>query len=240
MFCTAINVDALEYKSPANNKSGGKVVHVSTIPGSIEYKDRIRFQMSEDEHTNLQSSTWGLSTPMNGQDPNRRTLEVTIESPALLTFLQKLDARNMTVAHERCESWFKKQMDMDQIKNMYVPLVKPPQKEGMKPTVRVKVKCGGGRETNIFDVQRAEGNTFEYNKTSHQDLTKNTKCMVMVETVGLWFMSRQFGMSLNASDILVWPSKQTSGIKAFTFSSDNMDMKERASSHVPYEEMTID
>ena len=42
----------------------------------------------------------------------------------------------------------------------------------------------------------------------------------MCETVGLWFMSRQFGMSLTATEILVWPNRRSTGIDAFTLGSD--------------------
>lgn len=220
MFCTSINIEQLEYKAPTANKSGGKVVNVSTAPGSTDWADRIRFQMSENENTNLQRVVWGLSTPLPGQDSNRRTLEVTIESEDLLKFLQKLDEHNKTIAHKMSESWFKKQLDMDQIKNMYVPLVKEPTKEGEKHTVRVKVKCAE-YPTNIFAV-RSDKEVFEYEKSTHNDLTKNVKCMVMAETVGLWFMSRQFGMSLTATDIVVWPNKRTTGIQAFSFSNSTV------------------
>ena len=82
MFPTEINLNNLEYKEPQNNRNGGKVVHISTKPGSNDWKDRIRFQMSEDNKTNLQTAVWGLSTPLSG-DTSRRTLELTIESDTL-------------------------------------------------------------------------------------------------------------------------------------------------------------
>lgn len=216
MFCTSINIDNLDYRSPTNNKNGGKVVVVSTMQGSTDWKDRIRFQMSEDEQTNRQTAVWGLGSPLPGQDASRRTLELTIESPTLLDFLTRLDEHNVSVAHKMSENWFKKQLDMEQIRNMYVSLVKAPMKEGLKHTVRVKVKCGE-YPTNIYAASSSD-TVLTYNKTTHNDLSKNVKCMVIAETVGLWFMSRQFGMSLTATDIVVWPDKRASGIQAFSFS----------------------
>ena len=219
MFCTEIDVNALEYKPPTNNRSGGKVVHVSTVPGSSDYKHRIRFQMSESDKQNLQTAVWGLSTPLPGQDASRRTLELTIESPALLGFLEGLDTKNVDTAINSTQDWFRKTVDPDQIRNMYVKLVKEPQKVDNKPTVRVKVKCGE-YPTNIYLVQDsdADGN-LTYSKGTPDDLSRNVKCLVMVETVGLWFMSRQFGMSLTATEILVWPNRRNTGIDAFSLSS---------------------
>ena len=224
MFCTNINIDQLEYKAPTNNRSGGKVVHVSTVPGSLEWKDRLRFQMSENNTVNLQTAVWGLSTPLAGQDASRRTLELTIESPDLLQFLNKLDDNNLTTAKNSSPDWFKKDLKEDQIRNMYVHLVKPPQKEDTKATIRVKVKCND-YPTNIYTVKSEENGNLTYVKGSVDDLQKNVKCMVMVETVGLWFMSRQFGMSLTATEILVWPNKRATGISAFTFNDQTTLLK---------------
>ena len=216
-FCTSIDVDALEYKAPTSNRSGGKVVHVSTVPGSSDWKDRIRFQMSEDDKQNLQTAIWGLSTPLPGQDTARRTLELSIESPDLMAFLQKLDAKNLATAVSQSPEWFRKTLDADAIKQMYVHLIKEPSKADQKPTVRVKVKCGDTYPTNIYVVTDtdAEGN-LTYVKGTPDDLARNVKCLVMVESVGLWFMSRQFGMSLTATEILVWPNRRSTGIDAFT------------------------
>lgn len=219
MFCTNINVSDLEYKEPQSNRSGGKVVHVSTVPGSLEWKDRIRFQMSEDETKNLQTAVWGLSTPLQGQDASRRTLELTIESPDLLKFLEQLDEQNIQTAVKQSPIWFKKSVDENAVRQMYVPLVKPAAKPDAKPTVRVKVKCGD-YPTNIYTIQDKTGSKLDYIKGTPEDLTRNSKCMVMCETVGLWFMSRQFGMSLTANEIMVWPTRRNTGINAFTLTKD--------------------
>lgn len=215
-----IELSSLEYKVPTANRSGGKVVNVSTRPGSTDFKDRIRFQLSETEKDDLPTAVWGLSTPLSGQDATRRTLELTIESSALLKFLEDIDAKNIDTAITSTQDWFKKSLDPHQINNMYVKLVKEPAKVGAKPTVRVKVKCGD-YPTNIFVVEgEGKDDNLNYRKGSPEDLTRDVRCLVRVETVGLWFMSRQFGMSLTATDILVWPTRRTTGIGAFCLASN--------------------
>ena len=218
MFCDNIDIERLEYKPPTSNRNGGKVVHVSTIPGSTDWRDRIRFQMSENENTNLQNAVWGLSTPLPGQDASRRTLELSIESPELQKFLERMDEHNLRTASANAQDWFKKPLGEEAIKGMYARLVREPQKADQKPSVRVKVKCAE-YPTNIYVVDGTDldGN-LTYSKGTPEDLTRNAKCLCMVETMGLWFMSRQFGMSLTASEILVWPNRRPSGIAAFTMS----------------------
>lgn len=193
-------------------------MNVFTNPDSTEWKDRLRFQMSEDESTNLQYAVWNLNTPPQGQDASRRSLELTIESPKLQGFLSQLDEKNISVATNASQEWFKKEMDKESIQQMYVHLVKPPQKDGLKHSVKIKVKCGD-YPTNIFLVAEDSGGEVVYSKGTHEDLLKGAKCLVIVETSGLWFMSRQFGMSLIATDILVWPSKRKTGIDAFSMSA---------------------
>jgi hypothetical protein len=232
MFCDHINIDNLEYKPPASNRSGGKVVNVSTVPGSKEWDHRIRFQMSESQSENIQNAVWGLSTPLPGQDSARRTLELSIESDKLLDFLQKLDERNVNVAVQNSTEWFKKELTEDAIKNMYVYLVKQPMKDGQKPSVRVKVKTGD-YPTNIFVVQEQTPDNIQYTRGGPEDLTKNCKCLVVVESVGLWFMSRQYGMSLTATEILVWPNKRQTGIDAFTLDKGVKTRKIEESPEMP-------
>lgn len=224
MFCTQIDIASLDYKSVSTNRNGGKQVHISTVPGSSDYAHRMRFQMSEGIDQNLQTAIWGLSTPMAGQDASRRTLELSIDSPALMDWLKRLDEHNIATATARCQDWFKKSLDQTTIASMYVPLVRPSNKPDGSPTVRVKVKCAE-RPTNIFVVDSVENGELNYHRGTPDDLTRNVKVMVMVESAGLWFMSRQFGLSLTAADIMVWPQRRATGIESFTFGTE-LKMKE--------------
>ena len=116
--------------------------------------------------------------------------------------------------------WFKKSLDAEQIKNMYVRLAKEQAKPDLKPTVRVKVKCGD-YPTNIYVVHETDGDgNLSWTRGGPDDLARNVKCLVMCESVGLWFMSRQFGMSLTATEIIVWPNRRSTGIDAFTLTQD--------------------
>jgi hypothetical protein len=221
MFCSHFDCSNFDYKSPVKNKSGGQVVYVSTMPGSTDIKDRLRFQMSENENENRQSMVWGLSTPLAGQDVNRRTLELTIESPALLKFLQDLDTKNKKTAMQKSQEWWRKTLTAEDIDHRYIALVKPPYKEGAKHTVRVKVKMGEQTPTKIFvavDEKNPDG-SLAYSVGGTGDLEKNSQCLVVAESSGLWFMSHTFGMSLNATELLVWPNRRQEGMGAFSFSS---------------------
>ena len=220
VFPTAINLELLEYKPPQNNKSGQKNVYISTVPGSTNPQNRLRFQMSETAETDevhLQTAVWGLSTPLPNQDASRRTLVLTIESPALLDFLNRLDAQNLQKAYDNAQKWFgmKKPPSRDEIKQYYHPIVMQPARDGDKPTVRVKVKVAAAHPTQIFKVSGHK----TYVPGTPADLVRNSKCCVVADTVGLWFMPCQFGMCLVATEILVWSNQPNVGMSAFTFAS---------------------
>lgn len=221
MFCNSIDINNLEYRQLIQNKNGGRMVQVSTVPGSGDWNNKIRFQMSEDDKTNLQTTVWPLSSPMQNQDANRRTLELTIESPDLMTFLTSLDEKNIEMATSKSEEWFKKPLSKSDVERNYNYIVKPPNTPGDRATVKVKVTLGDTRPTNIYVVNSADkdGN-ITYEPGSAKDLTRGIKVLVIVETTGMWFMRSQFGMSLNATEILVWPQQRNKGgIGAFTLST---------------------
>ena len=204
----AIDLTVLEYKEPrANPQTGGKSVFVSTVAGSNDPQHKLRFQMSEDQNTNLQTAVFGLSSPLPGQvEDRRRSLELSIESADLADFLTRLDNKNIDIATANSEAWFKKPMDRATVENMYISLVRQPTSAEYRPMVRTKVKINERTNTNVWVVSKSQGAALEYTRGTYHDITKGGKVMAMVETNGLWFASRQFGMSLAVSDIMVWPN----------------------------------
>ena len=214
-----IDLNKLEYKELHKNKQGGTIMHISQVPGSIDPKDRLRFQMSEDHRTNLHFAPWGLTSPMLGMDTTNRTLDVTIESDALLNFLREFDKKNLMAA----TYWFRDSINRTQLAKMHIPIVRPPYKNGLKSTVRVDVSVNERCPTEIYvvtddstlDIKFGKG----YREGSHYDLTKGSKMLIVVESTGLWFVPTQFGCSLHAVIILVWPKKRSSGINSLALAT---------------------
>ena len=224
MACVFNNVklEELEYQTHKQNQTGGKSVFVSTVADSNEFKHRLRFQMSEDHHTNQQCAVYGVSTPMPGQEDKRRSLELSIESPQLLAFLQQLDAHNIDVATKNSTEWFKRPLDRTQVEAMYVSMVKePPPDKGYKHTVRTKIKMNERFDSNVWVMTR-DGDDDQYRKGDYLDITKSSKAVAIVETTGLWFASRTFGMSLVINDIMVWQSGKTGGFGSFVLAPNTV------------------
>lgn len=215
MFPSVEALDTMTYKDPMAQKSAAnaKVSYVH-VPKLEQTNDKLMFQMSEDEKTNTQKIIFGLSTPLPGQDSSKRSLDLTIESPELLLFLKELDRKNVEATKKNKESWFKKPPSDAEIDHMYIPLVK--ENGEYKESVKIKIRCEYNA-TNIYIVDEQKNNSVYYSNGNLNHLEKNAKVMVIVETPGLWFINKQFGMSLNASQILVWPAKHKTGLASFTF-----------------------
>lgn len=220
MSCDRFNVDSLFYMPPSSNKAGGKQVMISTVEGSTSYKDRIRFQMCEDDHTNLQTIQWGLQSQQDAQNSVRRNLEVTVESESVKNFLSMLDQKNLQTATQNMSTWFKSVRDEGALKDMYTPLLRATN-DG-KVAVRVKVNCGEEYPTDIYVATSPIGSPLVYKKGNSDHLVRGSKCMVMVDATCLYFINnRAFGMTLNAKKMVVWPSLlyQQTGINAFNLAS---------------------
>lgn len=230
-----INVKNLWYGDPQPNKTGGKNVNVSTVSGSTDYKHRIRFQMSKDQNTGLQTAIYGVSNPLPGVEADkRRSLDLSVEDEDLCKFLKDLDAKNIDIACSKSQEWFKKDFDRNMIENMYVPLFKPSNNpEKYSPTVRTKLKIAEQYNTDIWIVTSNAGEEpLQYKRGSMNDISKGSKVMAIVETGGLWFAARQFGMSLTLTHILVWPSIRPQGVNAFCFAPGTTAVGEESTMEV--------
>ena len=204
------NVDQLVF-NPVN-KGGKRFVNI-IAPGT----ERIRFQMSENQNTNLQRITWGLSTPQNAQlnqqnECEKFNLDLTVESNELKKLLGELDAKCEKEALENSLDWFGKRMEERDINMKFNRLLK--QKDDGTCLVRVKVNADTAKNpTNVWVVKDSSGEQIEYFKGTVEHLTKDALCLVMVEASSIWF-SKLFGISLNVLDIMVWPVEKKKGMNA--------------------------
>lgn len=232
MFPEASWINDIVYREPQLNKNGSRTVSVS-LEGS-----RLCFQTAPNQEQDLQVATWGLSPPMPGAAPEaKRNLQLTIESEELESFLRGLDEKNQQVAADNSAEWFKKSLDRDAIAQMYVPLVKPG-KDGGKPMVTMKVKVSDPA-TKVYVVHSGGGDSnLKYSEGVPDDITRGSKILAMVDTTGLWFMPRQFGMAFTVKEMFVWKHQSSKrGPEAFSLSANTKVMRVEAQpSHVEDEE----
>jgi len=208
--------------------TGAKSVYASTVKGG-GLNDKLRFMMvphaidpcSDADVATLPTSPFGLSEPMQGASGSKLSLEVVVDAESE-AFVKGLDAQNIEAAGAYSEEWFKKKIESSIVEDMYSPIVKKATDPAKyKDTVRVKVVTEGERATKIYFAKKSSEGELDYSEGSYKDILgtsgRDCKFLINVETNGLWFMQRQFGMTLNATEIIVWTSGRKRGIEAFCF-----------------------
>jgi hypothetical protein len=202
-------VSKLEYGGVMTNKNnGGKSVPV-TLEG-----EWITIQIGSDKTP--QTINWPLSQPMQGQDPDKRTMEVVIRDPSLVSLLESLDEKNKEMASLHSESWFRKKRSPGEVENMYMPILKTKEEDGTK-SIKVKVKIGENYKTEILRVNSEN----EYSPGTKEDIARGAKCAAIIDTQGIWINQMNCGMSFACSTLLVWTDqrKKARGVAAFKLSN---------------------
>lgn len=195
------------YREPVLNKYKSRT---SYVVKSASDPSRPRYQMANKDDLRLKAP-YGISKPFDEkqQDSDRKSLDMTIESDALLGVLLAVDEHNVKVAFENCEKWFGKKLPIEHIKFMYRPLVTYDKNKKYKPTFRTKINVNANADnaTRFFLVEEKEGKV-EYLEKDSSIVGKGSRMVPIVEPASLWFSSTQFGMTLECTDVIVFPGAQ--------------------------------
>jgi hypothetical protein len=98
--------------------------------------------------------------------------------------IEDTDTRNLSAAHENCETWFGKQLSEGVIKGAYTSSLK----DGQMNSDRLDI-------TKVFNAQQ-EVIDFE-------DVQPGKTCDVILEFAGLWFAKKAFGPTWNVVQVRV-------------------------------------
>lgn len=219
---TQAEIDAFVYKEPFKNKYGGRTGYVNCDSGV----GRIRFQTTSDESLELMCrAPFGISTPLeDSKNTMRRNLELSIRDPGLRRFLDSLDERTLAEAlcHADDKNWFTKSPSPDVIRAKYRKIVadearpkdektgkEDPNADPYDRTFRTKVNLEGQNVTNFFVMQpNGTMEPLEPATLALERLGKFSHVLVICEVGGLWFTSAEFGLTINATDVLIYPVQE--------------------------------
>jgi len=162
----------------------------------------IMFQMSPTWDTRVRIP-FGVNTPVEGTpDTGRYNMSVSVDNVQLSDFISRIENHIKDAAVKNSTEWFKKPLTMAEIEMMFSPLMKPSPKDGHSPLLKVKVSKTGNRTTDVKlatfgddGLQQAEGTL--------DDITPQSQAMLAITVGKIWFMNRQFGVTLNVNQALV-------------------------------------
>jgi hypothetical protein len=219
------------YKEPVVNKYKSRTAYINK---SLDDQTKPRYQLASKDDPRLRAP-YGISEPFDEKqkDSERKSLDLSIEFEGLLTGLKALDEHNVNVAFANCEKWFGKKLPIEHLRFMYKPLVTLDKTgKGYKPTFRTKVNLTRGTDnmTKFFVIEEANGKVKYVPKDSNV-VTKGCRVVPVVEMASLWFSSTQFGMTLECTELIVFPGVQR---EEFPFQwGDDVPVPMEAETEVP-------
>jgi hypothetical protein len=204
------NIDAWHFQDPRKTQSGGLSVYVDA---STTNNSNPRIHLPPMVAPFGISSTDHLGNPL---PPNRRrNMELDVHDSAISDLFTRVDDRVIAVAASKSMQWFSKDLHENELRRMmYRSCVQPSRNEQYNPKLRVKITPGTDkRATKIYVVQK--DNTYRDDGTM-DDVTRGSKVQAIIEVGSVWFAANQFGISLVAKHILVWPKDGAENAFPFT------------------------
>jgi hypothetical protein len=137
-----------------------------------------------------------LTTPFGlcsfGEEPTqRKSIELRL-NPQWLEYFQNFDSWAVTYLSVNSERLFKKQLTVDQLKEMYKPCVS--QRGSYPATLRCKATLGGSAAVRCWDA-------LDQRMAVPEDW-RNYELLPRVHISHLWQMSRECGFVMNIQDCM--------------------------------------
>lgn len=155
---------------------------------------------------------FGVQDNLEDTSSSRKNLELSISNTGFQSWASALDAQNIKWVTENSQAVFKKDMKHATVEALYRSMLTP-QKGDYAPLLRVKVNASGRQATQVFVVEdEGDGNMpLKYRPGTVDDVSPHSEVLPIVEVVGLWFIAKGFGMTLLATDLLVFPAPKRGG-----------------------------
>ena len=191
----------ITYRPQINNAKGGVVVYMRP---NANTNTNMRFQLQHEDGIKCRAP-FGVSSFDGNESSARKSLELRIDDEKLASFFNSFDEHNINAAIAN-RHWFKKSnLTDEQIRSMYYPMITDESEKGYAPRLHAKVNTMGPNTLNVLVYTETNG-VPQYEVGTMDSITRNIECMVILEATGLWFQNKQFGMTLLATDLLLFPA----------------------------------
>ena len=190
---SSIAPSSWQYREPRKNKSNGLNVFLSGAT---------RFQLER------MRAPFGIQDGM--EETSNKNLELDVATQTLRDWCHTIDQQNIEWIVANCPALFKKDMKREMVETLYRAMLTPPSKPDYNPLLRVKVKPSGDDATNVWIVvaEATATTPLRYRRGALEDVERHADVITIVEAKGLWIVSKACGMTFQATDILVFPTKK--------------------------------
>lgn len=198
---TQLDVTKWQYTEPKRNPKNGWNVFLHD-----QNKRNPRMQLDKCR------VPFGVQDNLEDTSSTRKNLELSITNAGFQAWASTLDAQNIKWVTDNSMAVFKKEMKQATVEALYRSMLTP-HKGDYPPLLRVKVNASGRQATQVFVVEdEGNGSTpLKYRPGTVDDVSPHSEVLPIVEVVGLWFIAKGFGMTLLATDLLVFPAPKRGG-----------------------------
>ena len=187
------------YQQPRKTKNGGVSINLQQ---SASHLSAPRVQLER------------LRCPFGVQDgmeaSSRQNLEVAVSLETLRNWTTALDDQNLQWIVNNSVLLFKKEMKRATVEALYRPLLTTPANAAYDPLLRLKINKDGPQATNVMIVvnEGAANSPMKWRHGTLDEIERHAEVIPIVEVSGLWFVSKACGMTLVATDLLVFPRRR--------------------------------
>lgn len=201
-----IDLSNMKFSDPVKNARGGHTVYLS-------YNDnKIVTQIPQG------STPFGMSSQKFEDDdaPPKYTLNVSLQDTGNMGMFRKwlsdLDDTVIAAGVKNSKEWFGKVKTLEVVKELYKPLVIESNEGKYAPTCKVKYMTNknGEFQSQVF-LNKDE-------MATPNDIVKGSKVSVIFQVMGIWFVGKQFGVSLVAKQTKLYPSET---LTAYAFQDED-------------------
>ena len=161
-------------------------------------RERIEFQLCADGDDTIQVP-FGVNPPQpNLPDTGKYNMPISLHNSDLVDFVERLDKHIIESAVENSEAWFKKKMTLEEVKTMYSSPFTP--KGDYDARLKTKVSRDATKVQKLVENEDADESSVG---ASLDDIQSRCKILIAVSISRMWFLNRQFGITINAKDILI-------------------------------------
>ena len=205
----SVGVDVFDEDSNANQRFVHQAPPLS-LPFGISSKTN---KNTPDGATHYSAS---FSFPTVRMDPVSGEFHGEPTTLAYLKFLQSVEALNKKKAFEQSKTWFKKPMSESIINEFYFNAVYISEKVRSgeySPTFTAKITEEPNRwATKFFVCRETPGEPTTVAPSSMDLVPKSRKVIPLIETSGIWFAGKQFGMSFKVVQMAYFEDDNFTGM----------------------------
>lgn len=215
---TEVNTKGWFYKDPSKGGKGNMSIYIDESTSS---KRSPKFQLGE----KMRAPFGVRMTDYEGRsDGPRKNLELAVEDAALIKFMDSIDHQTIAHAAKHSKELFRKELTEEQLATLYRRTAQPDDTGRFAPLMRLKVTMPGQKQpTRIWRYTKNPLGSPEYVPGEVEDLKKGCHVTPVVELSSIWFASNMFGVTINATDLLVYPNPNAADEAAFPFTVSEGD-----------------